>query len=439
MTNPKAQAAKEKGNAAFKSGDFPNAIGHYTDAILADRSDPTFPLNRAAAYLKLGKNEDAERDCTTVLRLNASNVKALFRRSQARLALGKLLDSRQDLTDALAIEPANASVREELTKVEQAVAAEKQKKSKAQAVRPSVPTAVTPAQPPPKRRRVPITIVDPRLPPTQTPSQPSQPSPSPPAPSPTKPTEAEKKDTLTPISTRSLKPPAPAPSPAPASTPPSSSPSRGEEPTPTPTPTLTSSFKEAKQARDQVKAGRVGGGIFRANGESKVVPVRDASGMPQPTTTTTTATKKKEKEKGKGKEKTGEEKSTKYPATMSMFNFTKAWEGSVASTEDRWKLITSIPPESIQSMCKSSLEPSLFISIIDVFLHILKSQSNTELGELVKRYLEGFSRVPRFSTVLLFLSGEEKGRVREVWRMVGADGGGEEVLVLDGVWGVLTR
>ena len=51
----KAQAAKEKGNAAFKSGDYVAAVGHYTEAILADKHDPTFFLNRAAAYLKLGK------------------------------------------------------------------------------------------------------------------------------------------------------------------------------------------------------------------------------------------------------------------------------------------------------------------------------------------------------------------------------------------------
>lgn len=81
MANPKAQAAKDnvsftwsltltqkykkinsirlspqlQGNVAFKSGDYPTAIGHYTTAILADTSDVTYPLNRAAAYLKLGK------------------------------------------------------------------------------------------------------------------------------------------------------------------------------------------------------------------------------------------------------------------------------------------------------------------------------------------------------------------------------------------------
>ena len=44
-----------QGNVAFKSGDYPTAIGHYTTAILANKSDVTYPLNRAAAYLKLGK------------------------------------------------------------------------------------------------------------------------------------------------------------------------------------------------------------------------------------------------------------------------------------------------------------------------------------------------------------------------------------------------
>ena len=46
---------QSQGNAAFKAGDYAAAIGHYTAAILADSSNATFPLNRAAAYLKLGK------------------------------------------------------------------------------------------------------------------------------------------------------------------------------------------------------------------------------------------------------------------------------------------------------------------------------------------------------------------------------------------------
>ncbi|KAI0629882.1 hypothetical protein C8Q77DRAFT_1220063 [Trametes polyzona] len=89
----KAQIEKDKGNEAFKAGDYPTAIGHYTAAFIADPSNVTYPLNRAAAYLKLGKNEDAERDCDTVLKLDAKNVKGYFRRGQARSALQKLQDA----------------------------------------------------------------------------------------------------------------------------------------------------------------------------------------------------------------------------------------------------------------------------------------------------------------------------------------------------------
>ena len=44
-----------QGNAAFRAEKYPEAVGHYSAAIFADSSDPTLPLNRAAAYLKLGK------------------------------------------------------------------------------------------------------------------------------------------------------------------------------------------------------------------------------------------------------------------------------------------------------------------------------------------------------------------------------------------------
>ncbi|KAF8755185.1 Rna polymerase ii-associated protein 3 [Rhizoctonia solani] len=144
-------------------GDYPVAIGHYTSAILVDGTDPTFPLNRAAAYLKLNKNEDAERDCTLVLKLQENNVKALFRRAQARVALGKLQDARADLVAAAKAEPGNAVVRTEFTKVE-ALISEAAKKAKTGNGTPiSLPTrapATSESSETPYRRRVPIGIVD---------------------------------------------------------------------------------------------------------------------------------------------------------------------------------------------------------------------------------------------------------------------------------------
>jgi hypothetical protein len=41
------------------------------------------------------RNEDAARDCTTVLALSAFNAKALFRRGQASVGMGKLNEARQ--------------------------------------------------------------------------------------------------------------------------------------------------------------------------------------------------------------------------------------------------------------------------------------------------------------------------------------------------------
>lgn len=131
MSATRAQSEKDKGNAAFKAGDYPTAIGHYSAAVVADPQSPTYPLNRAAAYLKLGKNEDAERDCTTVLRLDAKNVKAMFRRGQARVALERLKEARDDFQKALVLEPSNDAVKQELKKAEDALKAH----SKPRAVR----------------------------------------------------------------------------------------------------------------------------------------------------------------------------------------------------------------------------------------------------------------------------------------------------------------
>lgn len=88
------------------------------------------------------RNEDAERDCDTVLRIDRKNVKGYFRRGQARVALQKLREAeagelcrsvspvrfpqntrRADFTAALELEPANDAVKQELKKVRDALKA----------------------------------------------------------------------------------------------------------------------------------------------------------------------------------------------------------------------------------------------------------------------------------------------------------------------------
>lgn len=216
-------SAKELGNAAFKAGDFPTSVGHYTSAILADPGNPTFYLNRAAAYLKLGKYKDAERDSSSTLSIQGDNVKALFRRGQARMSLGNFGGSQDDLWRALELEPNNPSVKEELQKV-QALVLEHAKRSKS--------THPASSLPKPRTRRIPIEIIG------------------------TPQTTSGQGDLLIPVSSRSLDRPLPATSStnvAPVSDPEDL---KNEQRKP------QSAYCETKQTRST----KYGGGIFRSSG-----------------------------------------------------------------------------------------------------------------------------------------------------------------------------
>ncbi|KAI9449906.1 hypothetical protein BJY52DRAFT_1305637 [Lactarius psammicola] len=300
-----AATSKEKGNAAFKAGDYPAAIGHYTAATIADPSDPTYFLNRAAAYLKLSKYEDAERDCTAVLNLSNKNVKAFFRRAQARVSLQKLGEAHNDLQWALKIEPNNDAVKAELARVDELIVSKKGKTRTApvDVATPPLASSTSSTAAPPKRRRVPITIVDSDAPTNIEPAN----------------------DLLSPISSRLLS---------------TSLDSKSADTTPKPEP---ASFKEAKQVRNEKNVGRVGGGIFRVSGNDTLFKTRER--FPSQSTSTTTA--------------------VVPPHTL--FEFTRAWDRIPASdTAARWALMNTIPPSSLPVFFRASLEPALLASFIPV-------------------------------------------------------------------------
>ncbi|KAF8133415.1 hypothetical protein EV363DRAFT_1397647 [Boletus edulis] len=327
MASEKARVAKDKGNAAFKTADYPTAIGHYTNAILADSSDHTFFLNRAAAYLKLGKSEDAERDCTKVLALT-------------RRALGNLDDARA--------EPANESVKSEILELEKISQQQKLKQR-------SKYIAVDKPQTTPRRRRVPIEIVedDTRIA----------------APSKTKDT-----DLLHPVSSRPLKP--------------ESKPTTTQVP-----PSKPQTFVDAKQAREGSKPVRVSGGIIRHTGNHTIVT--------------------------RTSNETTSSKSTPRPASnnastprfsqppMTLFQFTKSWE-TLKTDEDRWNLIRTIPPSSIPALFQASLEPQLLKSILHTFQAMLEQDSASDTRNGVRDYLLALTKVQRFGTVMLFMDQQER-------------------------------
>ncbi|KAF9265179.1 hypothetical protein L218DRAFT_160232 [Marasmius fiardii PR-910] len=371
MSGVKTGTEKDKGNAAFKAGDYATAVGHYSAAILNDRKDFTLPLNRAAAYLKLGKNEDASRDCSTVLSLNPSNVKALFRRGQARVGLQMLTDAQNgaqtsflgvffssaqsmfsthmiDFDAALRIEPNNQAVKDELEKLRNL------SKDKTLVKGKSAPSKVL-ETPTGVRRRVPITIIE-----QGSPSNSSQVS------EPPKPESVVVSD-------------APEPPPGPSSS-----------------SAVPKTFQDAKRVRDEAKQlpARVGGGIFRASGKNTIFTPRTAVTTPHSTSTPPTS------------HSTINEKSV-----ATLFDFNKAWLSLISST-DRFQLINRMSPSGYPSFFKTSLEPLLLVSIMQTYLDVIDADPNAVAR--VKESMEGFLHVPRISTIALFLSRKEKEVVLQV-------------------------
>ncbi|KAG6815326.1 hypothetical protein H0H87_002938 [Tephrocybe sp. NHM501043] len=462
MTSTKAQTEKEKGNAAFKAGDFPTAIGHYSAAIIADGEDYTFPLNRAAAYLKLGKNEDAERDCTTVLELSALNAKALFRRGQARFALEKLEEASTDLYQALKREPTNAAVKDELKKVTELLEKKRAKvcasgfyaQNKTEGInQASRPTnALDSSKPTPKRRRVPIKIIDgaeagsvgnststevPKATGSSSVPKESSGEPSVSKRTPTM-TATASQDILKPVSTRTLKPEAssaaltphtsslssPPPLPEPAAVHVMPSAPRSEAPR---------TYKDAKQARENGKTSRIGGGIFRASGESTVFPTKD---YPVPSASVARGDPVQQRQTASTVLKPVTPIIPEQPP-KTLFDFTRAWNAN-PTTPARWGLVLvrpcispydlgfrliyesqSIPPTNFPTFFKISLDPAQLTSILAVFQEVLDASRGEKEKEMVREYMDAFGKVERFGTVALFLNRTEKAVAKGVWEALG--------------------
>ncbi|QRV92323.1 RNA polymerase II-associated protein 3 [Ceratobasidium sp. AG-Ba] len=403
MSSSPAAQHKEKGNESFKAGNYPEAIGHYTAAIIADSTDPTFPLNRAAAYLKLNKNEDAERDCSTVLKLQPTNVKALFRRAQARVVLGKFADARTDLLAAAKAEPGNVAVRAEFTKVEELIA-ESAKKTRATKGTPiSVPTRA-PGQAQvsgtPYRRRVPIAIKDevpqdaskdkgkePIDPKPVLPKGISSPSPSP---STSGTSAAGSKDLLTPVSTRLV----------------SSASPRGVSSVPTQAPAAEPSTPVAPSQQEPAST---------PNAQSPApVPVAHLAPIDSSAVQTSPA-------------------STLTPldlpvqpgaAPPTLISFLQKWTNANSDGE-RAQILFTVPPNSIPSLFGPTLESPLLGAMLAALAWAAASADSPEfVRDRVLEYMRGLAGVSRFPTLVMFLDGEERKTAGRVWDAIG--GGQDE-------------
>ncbi|KAB0362451.1 hypothetical protein FD754_006607 [Muntiacus muntjak] len=108
---------KEKGNEAFKSGDYEEAVKYYTRSLSVLPTIAAYN-NRAQAELKLQNWSSAFQDCEKVLELEPGNLKALLRRATTYKHQNKLQEAMEDLNKVLAVEPDNELAKKTLSEVE---------------------------------------------------------------------------------------------------------------------------------------------------------------------------------------------------------------------------------------------------------------------------------------------------------------------------------
>uniref|UniRef100_UPI0037E71761 tetratricopeptide repeat protein 12 n=1 Tax=Semicossyphus pulcher TaxID=241346 RepID=UPI0037E71761 len=114
----KATALKDKGNEAYKQGDYETAVKYYSDGLAELRDMQPLYTNRAQAFIKLGKYEEAISDCEWALKCNESCIKAYLLMGKAYLASKKYNEARNCFKKIEEMEPEmDKMVKEYLTQV----------------------------------------------------------------------------------------------------------------------------------------------------------------------------------------------------------------------------------------------------------------------------------------------------------------------------------
>jgi FK506-binding protein 4/5 len=139
-----AAKAKEEGNELYKQGKYQRAIKKYKKVGSFLDSDYSFTdeekeqakplkvtahLNISACNLKMKNYRSCIENCDKALKLDANNVKALFRKGQALSALIEWKDAEECLNKALSLDSQNKEIQREIALLKRKVA-EQDKKDK---------------------------------------------------------------------------------------------------------------------------------------------------------------------------------------------------------------------------------------------------------------------------------------------------------------------
>ncbi|GAA6044069.1 hypothetical protein JCM8097_005014 [Rhodosporidiobolus ruineniae] len=128
----KVAQAKEAGNAAFKAGNWPEAIKLYSISAEMAATRPVFEANvyardelalalanRSAAYLGAGEFVNALVDADAVIQLKRPWIKGHFRRGKALIGMDRLEEGREALLLGLQFDPTAEDLQQAVAEVEE--------------------------------------------------------------------------------------------------------------------------------------------------------------------------------------------------------------------------------------------------------------------------------------------------------------------------------
>ncbi|GFR70697.1 tetratricopeptide repeat protein 12 [Elysia marginata] len=101
---------KEKGNAAFRQGNYQEALDLYDKAISEVRDSSVLYTNRAQAKIKLGKFEEALSDCDWALRAWPNCLKAYVHQGHAQMGLHQWEKARESYKAVLSLDATKGGV-----------------------------------------------------------------------------------------------------------------------------------------------------------------------------------------------------------------------------------------------------------------------------------------------------------------------------------------